>query len=176
VLLPTPQGCITPNRDMSLFVPAKMWVHAFRRPSSSDPAELHWQFALFEAGAGMRRTAQHGHQTGRDVKGGGGEQHPTSCCHPTSAKRSAVARGWPSREGAHTLPTVRSVRLAARLRNRTLTRADARHAISGRGHAGSALLADSCRVRPGSGCKRRWRGQRPTPPTCGQNRTMCLRL
>ena len=37
VLLPTPQGCITPNRDMSLFVPAKVWTHAFRRSSKTRP-------------------------------------------------------------------------------------------------------------------------------------------
>ena len=37
MLLPTPQGCITPNRDMSSFVPAKVWTHAFRRSSKTRP-------------------------------------------------------------------------------------------------------------------------------------------
>jgi len=36
-LLPAPQGCITPNRDMSSCVPAKVWTHAFRQSSRTRP-------------------------------------------------------------------------------------------------------------------------------------------
>jgi len=60
-------------------------------PAPADPAKLHRKFAFFEADAGMRRTARHGHQAGqRDAKGGGAEQHPTSHCHPTSANRGKI--------------------------------------------------------------------------------------
>src|SRR5450432_4461181 len=79
-----------------------------------------------------------------------------------SVSLAAISRAWRSREGAHALATLRAVRSAVRLRNRALTSADAGRAISGRGHACHALLADSCRVRQGSGCERRWRSQRPT--------------
>ena len=48
-----------------------------------DPAELHRQFASFEGDAGMRRTAQQGHQADQcDAKGGANEQHPSSGCLP----------------------------------------------------------------------------------------------
>ena len=37
VLPPMPQGCITPNRDMSSRVPASPWIRAFRRSSRTRP-------------------------------------------------------------------------------------------------------------------------------------------
>jgi hypothetical protein len=44
-----------------------------------DPAELHRQFAFFGGDAGIRRTAQHGHQAEQcDAPGGGTEQYPNS--------------------------------------------------------------------------------------------------
>jgi hypothetical protein len=53
VLLPTLQGCITPNRDMSPFVPAKVWTHAFRRSSKTRP--LATTIHPSSAGADLRR-------------------------------------------------------------------------------------------------------------------------
>src|SRR5882757_7992792 len=53
VLLPTPQGCITPNRDMSSFVPAKVWTHAFRR--SCKTRRLATTIHPNSAGADLRR-------------------------------------------------------------------------------------------------------------------------
>src|ERR1700716_239806 len=53
VLLPTPQGCITPNRDMSSFVPASLWTHAFRRSSKTRPLDTTIHPSL--AAADLRR-------------------------------------------------------------------------------------------------------------------------
>ena len=49
----TPQGCITPNRDMSPFVPANVWTHAFRRSSKTRP--LATTIHPSSAGADQRR-------------------------------------------------------------------------------------------------------------------------
>src|SRR5262245_44173142 len=56
---------------------------------ASDPAELHRQFASFKRDAGMRRTAQHGHQC--DTKSGTNEQHPPSDFRPGSASKASTA-------------------------------------------------------------------------------------
>src|SRR4029453_7182392 len=61
---------------------------------ASDPGEFHRQFALFDAG--MRRTAQRGHQPDQcDVSGGGAERYPRSLVSPVSAHdvTSALYRG-----------------------------------------------------------------------------------